>query len=148
VSIESARPAEFRAAFTGCRLTCIDTLAYYASLKFDDRCQNMHLQATGRVTFARVDSLGRGDKCSAVGFKLTNELCEMLQAAPKPIEFVNCQDIYAALPHFCHQSIQIFAAEACSARFVQVFGDFRFRPASAHVSADLSKLTGVTLRVS
>jgi hypothetical protein len=30
----------------------------------------------------------------------------MRQGASKPIEFVNCQDINAAMPHFCHYSIQ------------------------------------------
>ncbi len=100
--MERTRATEERSAFAGCCQTCIDALAYHASLKFGDRGENMHLQATGRIAFACVDPLRRGDECRAVRFKLTNELREMLQATAKPIKFVNCQDINAALPHFCH----------------------------------------------
>jgi len=100
--MERARTTEYRSAFARCCQARIDALAYHASLKLSHRSENMHLQATGRITFARVDPLRRGDEGRAVRFKLTNELREMLQAAAKPIEFVNCQDINAALPHFCH----------------------------------------------
>src|SRR6266480_6329735 len=104
--MERARPTEYRSAFAGCCQTCIDTFTYHASLKFGHRSKNVHLQATGRIALACVDPLRRGNECRAMRFQLTNELREMLQAAAKPIEFVNCQDINTALPHFCHQSIQ------------------------------------------
>src|SRR2546430_3263575 len=81
-------------------------------------------------------------------FEFANELREMLQAAPKPIKFVNRQDIDPPLPHVCHQSIQPFTAEPCSARFVQVFDHLRVWPASAHIGANFAKLADMTLRVS
>src|SRR5260370_12444116 len=101
--MECTRPTEYRSAFTRCCQAGIDALAYHASLELGNCSQNMHLQATGRIALARVYPLRRGDEGGAVCFKLTNELREMLQAAAKPIEFVNCQNIDAAFPHLCHQ---------------------------------------------
>jgi hypothetical protein len=94
--MERARATEYRSALARCCQAGIDTLSYHASLEFGHRSENVHLQATRRIAFACVDPLRRSDECRAVCFKLTNELREMLQAAAKSIEFVNCEDIYAA----------------------------------------------------
>src|SRR5260370_32193528 len=104
--MERARATEYRSAFARYCQTCVDTLAYHASLKFGHCSQNMHLQATGRIAFACVDPLRCCDQRCPMCFEFTNELREMLQASPKAIEFVNCQDIDAALPHCCHHRLQ------------------------------------------
>ena len=76
--MERARATEFRSALARCCQAGIDALSDDASLKFGDRSENMHLQSTGRIAFACVDSLRRGDESRAVCFKFTNELREML----------------------------------------------------------------------
>ena len=76
--MERARATEYRSAFARCCQAGIDALSDDASLKFGHRSENMHLQSTGRIAFACVYPLRRGDERRAVCFKLTNELREML----------------------------------------------------------------------
>jgi hypothetical protein len=73
-----ARATEFRSALARCCQAGIDAFSDDASLKFGDRSENMHLQSTGRIAFACVYPLRRGDECRVMCFKLTNELREML----------------------------------------------------------------------
>src|SRR5437667_153627 len=54
--MERARATKDGSAFARCCQTCIDTLAYYASLKFGHRSKNMHLQTTSWIAFASVSN--------------------------------------------------------------------------------------------
>jgi hypothetical protein len=87
--MERARATEYRSAFARCRQTGIDTLAYDASLELGHCSKNVHLQATGRIAFARVNPLRCGDECRSVRFKLTDKMREVLQAAAEPVQLVN-----------------------------------------------------------
>jgi len=53
---------EYRSALARCRQTGIDTLAYDASLELGHCSKNVHLQATGRIAFARVNPLRCGGR--------------------------------------------------------------------------------------
>ena len=81
-------------------------------------------------------------------FQLADELRQVLQAAPKTIELVNCDNVDATFPDFGHHRIQAFTAESRSARFIQILDDFRPWPAPTNVGANLAQLTSVILRVS
>jgi hypothetical protein len=72
--------AEYRSAFTCYWQTCIDTLAYHASLEFGHRSENMHLRATAGLL--SLVSIPCDVATSAVPCASNSPMtCAMLQAA-------------------------------------------------------------------